>query len=135
MFPLKMDLSLIHIYGTTVNGGFAEYCSVKESQIYLLGEHTSFEQGAMAEPVACCLHGIDLCEIKPGSSVLVIGGGMIGLLMIQLARLSGAARVALIEPVEGKRKMGERLGADLSIDSTGENVAEDVYKRQHYGRI
>ena len=121
-------------YGTTVNGGFAEYCSVKESQIYLLGEHTSFEQGAMAEPVACCLHGIDLCEIKPGSSVLVIGGGMIGLLMIQLARLSGAARVVLIEPVEGKRKMGERLGADLSIDPTGKNVAE-VLQKNGMGQI
>ena len=86
-------------YGTTVNGGFAEFCAVEESQVYLLGENTTFEQGAMAEPVACCLHGIDLCGIRPGHQVVVIGGGMIGLLMLQLARLSGAAKVALIEPV------------------------------------
>ena len=39
-------------YGTTVDGGFAEYCSVDERQVYLLGENTTFEQGAMAEPVA-----------------------------------------------------------------------------------
>ena len=45
----------------------------------------------MTEPVACCLHGIDLCSIRPGHQVVVIGGGMIGLLMLQLARLAGAA--------------------------------------------
>jgi threonine dehydrogenase-like Zn-dependent dehydrogenase len=39
----------------------------------------------MTEPVACCVHGIDLCEIKAGDTVAVIGGGMIGLLMLQLA--------------------------------------------------
>ena len=62
-------------YGTTVNGGFAEYCSVNQRQVYKLGDHTTFEQGAMTEPVACCLHGMDMCNIHPGSSVVVIGGG------------------------------------------------------------
>ena len=47
-------------YGTTVNGGFAEYCSVNQRQVYKLGDHTTFEQGAMTEPVACCLHGMDM---------------------------------------------------------------------------
>ena len=109
-------------YGTTVNGGFAQYCAVHQRQVYRLGAHTSFEQGAMTEPAACCLHGIDLCEIRPGNQVVVIGGGMIGLLMVQLAKLAGAARVALIEPVEGKRQVGARLGADVCIDPTVEDV-------------
>lgn len=115
-------------YGTTVNGGFAEYCAVNERQVYLLGENTSFEQGAMAEPVACCLHGLDLCGIRPGHQTVVIGGGMIGLLMVQLARLAGAARVALLEPVEGKREMGKRLGADICIDPVHEDVETALKK-------
>lgn len=109
-------------YGTTVDGGFAEYCAVDERQVYLLGEHTTFEQGAMAEPVACCLHGIDMCEIQPGHQVVVIGGGMIGLLMLQLAKLAGAAKVALLEPVENKREVGRKLGADVCIDPLKEDV-------------
>lgn len=109
-------------YGTTVNGGFAEYCAVNERQVYRLGENTSFEQGAMAEPVACCLHGIDMCEIQPGHQVVVIGGGMIGLLMMQLAKLAGAAKVALLEPVENKRAVAEKLGADICIDPVREDV-------------
>ena len=109
-------------FGTTVNGGFAQYCSVDERQVYRLGEHTSFEQGAMTEPLACCLHGIDQCGIRPGSHVAVIGGGMIGLLMVQLSKLSGAAKVVLLEPVEGKREMGHKMGADLCINPIGADV-------------
>lgn len=109
-------------YGTTVNGGFAEYCSVNQRQVYKLGDNTSFEQGAMTEPVACCLHGIDMCNIKPGSSVVIIGGGMIGLLMLQLAKLAGAARTALLEPVESKRQVAKELGADICIDPIKEDI-------------
>lgn len=76
----------------------------------------------MTEPVACCLHGMDMCEIRPGHQVVVIGGGMIGLLMLQLSRLAGAAKVALLEPVESKREVGKKLGADICIDPIHEDV-------------
>ncbi len=110
-------------YGTSTNGGFAEYCAVNERQIYKLGDNTSFEQGAMGEPVACCLHGLDMCEIKAGDQVVVIGGGMIGLLMLQLAKLAGASKVALLEPVQSKREVGLKLGADLCIDPLTQDVS------------
>lgn len=111
-------------YGTTVNGGFAEYCTVDRRQVYRLGDNTTFEQGAMTEPAACCLHGIDMCEIQPGHQVIVIGGGMIGLLMVQLAKLAGAARIALLEPVEKKRETGRKLGADICIDPLTQDVSK-----------
>ena len=107
--------------GTTCNGGFSEYCVVPQSQVYKIADTTTFEEAAMTEPVACCLHGIDMCNIKPGSTVLVIGGGMIGLIMLQLAKLNGASTVVLMEPVEQKREMGRKLGADLCI-----NPSDDV---------
>lgn len=110
--------------GTTVNGGFAQYVSVRAKQVYPLAEQTTFAQGAMSEPVSCCLHGIDLCRIQPASRVLVIGGGMIGLIMMQLAKLAGAYQVALLEPVEQKRAMAQALGADLCINPLRENVEE-----------
>ncbi len=102
--------------GTTADGGFAQFCTVNRKQVYRLADSVSFEEGAMAEPLSCCLHGIDLCELRPGSTVVVIGGGMIGLLMLQLARISGAARVILSEPVAQKREIGKKLGADLCLD-------------------
>ena len=120
--------------GTTVNGGFAEYCCVPQSQVYKVAEKTSFEKAAMAEPVACCLHGIDMCDIKVGETVLVIGGGMIGLIMLQLAKLSGAGKLILLEPVAEKRVLGYKLGADLCINPLEENV-EAVLGAHNVGRI
>ena len=110
--------------GTTVDGGFAEYCVVPQSQVYPIGADTAFEEAAMAEPVACCLHGLDLCQIQPGSHVAVIGGGMIGQIMLQLARLAGASFTALLEPVAEKRAVARRLGADLAVDPLGEDAAQ-----------
>ena len=58
--------------GTTVHGGFAEYCVVAASQAYRFSDGISYDAAAMTEPVSCCLHGIDLCEIQCGSTVAVI---------------------------------------------------------------
>lgn len=120
--------------GTTTNGGFAQYCSVNKKQVYKIDENTTFEAGAMAEPVACCLHGIDMCDIKPGNTVMVIGGGMIGLIMLQLAKLEGAHKIILLEPVQGKRDMAKKLGADICIDPLNEDV-EKILKSNGIERI
>lgn len=109
--------------GTTINGGFAEYCVVPQSQVYAFDESISFAQAAMTEPVACCLHGIDMCDIIPGATVAVIGGGMIGLLMMQFVKLKGAAKLILIEPIAAKREIAKTLGADITIDPITEDVS------------
>lgn len=108
--------------GTTVNGGFAEYCAVPQSQVYKIGETTDYAKVAMAEPVACCMHGIDMCDISCGATVMVIGGGMIGMLMLQLAKASGAGKLILLEPVTEKHELARKLGADLCIDPIHEDV-------------
>lgn len=108
----------LHAIGVNQDGGFEEYCAVPEQQAFLLDESVDFDEGAMAEPVACCLHGIENIEIKEGDTVCVIGGGAIGLIMVQLARLKGASRVVLSEPVEMRRKIGLEVGADAAVDPT-----------------
>lgn len=115
--------------GTTTDGGFAEYCTVDQKQVYKMGNKMSFEEGAMAEPISCCLHGIDLSRIKVGDTVMVIGGGPIGQIMLQLALINGASTLILVEPVKEKRELGLKLGADIAIDPLTENVP-DVLKKQ-----
>ena len=112
--------------GTGVNGGFAQYCAVPQSQVYKIADATSYEEAAMTEPVACCVHGIDMCEISCGDTVAVIGGGMIGMIMLQLAKISGAGKLIMIEPVAEKREIAKKLGADLCIDPFGENVKKTL---------
>ena len=115
-----------HLYAIGVNrdGGFAEYCAVPQAQCFLLPPELPLEYGAMTEPLACCLHGIDRAHIRGGDTVCVIGGGAIGLLMVQLAKHSGASRVVLSEPVEARRQVGRQLGADFTVDPLAQPLPE-----------
>lgn len=119
--------------GTMINGGFAQYCIVPQSQVYKIKDTTTYEEAAMTEPVACCVHGIDMCEISCGDTVAVIGGGMIGMIMLQLAKISGAGKLIMLEPVAEKREIAKKLGADLCIDPINDDVhkvlAENGVKR------
>lgn len=102
--------------GVTRNGGFAEYSVVPAAQAFLLDKSVSFISGAMTEPTACCLRGIDRAGIQAGDRVMIVGGGAIGLIMLQLARLSGAGELVLSEPNPMRRKAALSLGADAVID-------------------
>lgn len=106
------------------NGGFAEYVTLPETQAFALPNAMEPLHGAFCEPLACCLHGVDLANIKAGSSVVVVGGGVIGLLVVQLARLAGATSVVLVTRNQAKRSLAETLGATATLDpSSGDVVA------------
>ncbi len=110
--------------GVTRDGGFEEYSVVPEAQAFKLSPKLPLEAGAMAEPVACCLHGIDLAGIRPGNTVCVVGGGAIGLIMVQLSKLSGAAKVILSEPDAKRREAGLEVGADCAVDPASHDCEE-----------
>ncbi|MAZ84812.1 MAG: iditol 2-dehydrogenase [Hoeflea sp.] len=109
------------------NGGFADYAVLPHKQAHLLPSSLNPLHGAFCEPLACCLHGVDLAKLKAGSSAIVIGGGVIGLLVVQLARLAGATDVVLITRNVEKRQLSEKLGATATLDpSSGGDVVEQV---------
>lgn len=118
----KQNCTHLSALGVTTNGGFAEYAVCPEPQCFKLDEKIDFCAAAMTEPLACVIHGIDLAKIRPGQTVLVIGGGAIGLLMVQMAKLSGASTIILSEPIEMRRKIGLEVGADAAIDPIHEDV-------------
>jgi 2-desacetyl-2-hydroxyethyl bacteriochlorophyllide A dehydrogenase len=101
--------------GVTLNGGFAEYSIAPSKQAYLLPKDFPLSDAAFAEPLSCCIRGIDRAEIKCGDNVVIVGGGTIGLLMLQLAKLRGAAVVALIEPITSKQNVALNLGANFVL--------------------
>jgi len=119
--------------GVNMDGGFAEYPLVPAKQAYKLPGELPLEQAALVEPLACCVHGIDLAEVSVGDDVLIIGAGPIGLIMMQLARLAGARRVLVSEPYESRRNLASRLGADVVIDPANQDVREEVLKETEVG--
>lgn len=110
--------------GVTRDGGFAQYSRIPASQAFKLEPTVPWEAAAMAEPLACCLHGIGLAGIQVGDKVCVVGGGAIGLLMVQLAKLSGASQIVLSEPNEKRRQVGLQLGANTALDPTRPDAQE-----------
>jgi 2-desacetyl-2-hydroxyethyl bacteriochlorophyllide A dehydrogenase len=107
--------------GVDTDGGFAEYSVAPEAQCYLLPQSVSLLEGAMTEPLACCVHGMDLAGVRSGDTVAIIGGGAIGQIMAQLARLQGAGLVVVSDPAEARRRMALELGADIVIDPASED--------------
>jgi 2-desacetyl-2-hydroxyethyl bacteriochlorophyllide A dehydrogenase len=114
--------------GVTYNGGFAQYCKVAAQLALPLPEGSDLpsDHWAMMEPISCCLHGIDVAQITAGDTVVILGGGSIGLLLMQIARHAGAGRLILSEPNDRKRGLAKSLGADEVVDplELGDGLAE-----------
>jgi L-iditol 2-dehydrogenase len=110
--------------GVTRDGGLAEYVLVPEKQAFSLPAGLPALHGAFCEPLACSIHGVDIAGLRPGMSAIVLGGGVIGMLVVQLARLAGATRIVMVTRQAGKRQLAEQLGATASADpSAGDPVS------------
>jgi L-iditol 2-dehydrogenase len=99
--------------------GMAEYVRVPREQVALdvlkLPASMSFEQGALIEPVACCVRALDRAAIRPGDSVAIVGAGFNGLVMTALARRWGARRVFVADRLLDRVQRAGALGADAAL--------------------
>ena len=84
----------------------------------------SFAEAALAEPLACAINGLELVNISPGKSVVIIGLGPIGCMMLDLARVMGATTVIGVELNPMRMDIGKTYGADAYIFPDKENVVE-----------
>ena len=102
-------------------GGFAEYVRLPvinvDRGVFLLPDEVSYEEATFIEPLACVLRGQRLAHMQSGSSVLVIGSGIAGLLHIQLARIMGAARVVATDITDYRLQAARRFGADAVLQA------------------
>jgi len=114
--------------GVNFDGGFAEYCRVPAVQAYKVPGSVSLDEAAFAEPLACCIHGMDRADVVSGSTVVILGAGSIGLMMVQLARIAGARHIIVSEPDEAKRKLAARMGSDVQIDPLSRDPVSEVGK-------
>lgn len=118
--------SNIKAIGVDVNGAFAEYVKAPEEVVYHLPDNVDFETGAMSEPVGCAIRGFDKTRTTLGDTVVIIGAGPMGLILLQMALLQGAAKVLTLEPIEGRRKIAEKLGAHRTINPIEEDASKVI---------
>jgi L-iditol 2-dehydrogenase len=96
----------------TLDGALQEQLVWPDHLLYPLPDDLSDDAGALLEPLGVAIHAVGLGHVRPGSDVLVVGAGPVGVLAVQVARQSGAARVFVVEPLEHRRVTALRSGAD-----------------------
>jgi L-iditol 2-dehydrogenase len=113
-------------------GGFAEYARalpwIAERGMVEIPAGVGFEEATFVEPVNTCLKAVEKARVAAGETVLVMGQGPIGLLLMMLSRLKGAT-VFTSDPMPERRTVSERLGAAATLDPQSGRLGEEVKLR------
>ena len=163
-YPENCDMVLEMIIGTddlaSGHGAFAERIRVDHRRVRRTPDGIDENEAALAEPAAVAAHALARSAMNLGDLVVVIGAGTIGLLVAELARLAGAARVVAVDPSPVRRELacdlgsdaafalpadvvnwlethGHRLGADVVFDCVGADQAltDAVQLARHGGTV
>ena len=108
------------------HGGFASAIAMDARRLYQVPASLSDSAAGLLEPATVAVHALRRTPVKLGDTVVVIGAGPIGLLVLQAARLCGAGTLILIEPQPSRRTLGHQLGADICIDPDTEDAAAEI---------
>jgi L-iditol 2-dehydrogenase len=111
-------------------GAYAEYIKVPARTVITntqeIPSHVSYEEAAVAEPLACVLHGAESAGIRLGDTVAIIGAGPVGLLHLLVAKRLGAERVIMSDLVGERLEFARKLGADETIDAKTQDTVREV---------
>lgn len=111
--------------GILENGCWADFVRVPGTRVTRLPDGVSPYDAALAEPLACAVNFVEhRGRIQSGQSVLVLGGGPIGLLCVCIARAAGAGVIVVSEPHAHRRELALTIGADVAVDPLTRDLAD-----------
>ena len=108
------------------DGALAEFVAWRSDLLHPLPDELTDADGALLEPLGVAIHAFDLGHVRLGATVGVFGCGPIGLLLLQVARAAGAARVVATDPRPHRRAAARRLGADDVVGAEDAGGLGDV---------
>lgn len=118
-------------------GGFSEYLKVSgkslETGTFVLPDSMSYEQATFIEPLGTAVRGLRAAELKPGECLVMLGSGIIGLLMIKLARALGAGRIIATDLDEFRLKAAKEYGAEHTVKA--DNDVPSFIRKVNNGRL
>ncbi len=103
--------------GVTVPGGAAELVAAPAANCVRLPEHVNPADATLIEPLACAVHGYDVVRAAMASHVLIYGAGTMGLMMLELAKRTGAATVTVTDPNTDRLAAAVDLGCTAAVSS------------------
>jgi len=117
----------IVFFGTPpVDGALREYLAWPAELCVQVSENTTFDEAAMIEPLAVGVYAVDLAEMAGGEHVAILGVGAIGLSVLQAAKVVGAGKLVVSDPIPERRELAMRLGADVAIDPAEPGATERI---------
>jgi L-iditol 2-dehydrogenase len=113
-------------------GGFAQYVRampwVAQNGMLAIPDEITFEEATFIEPVNTCIKAVEKARVAAGETVLIMGQGPIGLLLIMLSKLAGAFVIGS-DPMPERRAKSLSLGADLTLDPRDARFADGIRSR------
>ena len=116
----------VRLLGLHTSGAFAEYIAVPDLNCYMLPDHVTFEEGAMAEPLSVAIRAVNNSSIKLGDTVVIIGAGIIGLTVLKAAKAAGTGNLVVSDVVDYRLDYAKAFGADVTINSKTEDPVARV---------
>lgn len=114
------------VFGMKRPGGFAERCAVPVSTLLPLPDGISPLQGALVEPLANGVHALSLTRRRFPETLVVIGAGTIGLMVLQVARAAGALRLVSVDVSDARLQVAQQLGAETVLNPRKHDVVTAV---------
>lgn len=124
---LGNNCAVNYAVGYQIPGAFAQYMLLPklvldEGPVTPFGRNLDVDAAALAEPLACAINGLELVGMSLGKTVVLIGMGPIGCMMIDLARLMGAAKVICVQRSPLRMQIARQYRAEVYIDPTKEDL-------------
>jgi (R,R)-butanediol dehydrogenase / meso-butanediol dehydrogenase / diacetyl reductase len=116
----------LRLLGIDLPGGAAEQVAVPADGVIPVSDDADLRLLAFAEPLAVAVRAVRRSGLVLGEEVAVAGAGPIGLAVAACARLAGAGRVLVAEPVPGRRRLATDLGFETTEALAG-GAAEVVF--------
>jgi L-iditol 2-dehydrogenase len=123
--------------GSSVDGSFADYVVVRESALHKFPDNITFSEGALSEPLAVAVHAvIDIGTINPGSEILIIGPGIVGLLIVQVCKLhKSKVFLAGISKDKNRLELARNFHVDAVINSDMESITDTISRVTENGKV
>ena len=141
-WPMDTENRIVNMHGDRVKagtrvGGFAEYAIVDQSQVVRLPDEIGLEPAAL---LACgVITGVgavvNTAHVEPGSTVVIMGAGGVGLNAVQGAALTGAGRIITVDLLDNKLEAAKKFGATAVVNAAQVDVMEAVLALTHGRKV
>ncbi|MDI3525476.1 MAG: hypothetical protein PWP60_151 [Candidatus Atribacteria bacterium] len=130
------NCAINYAIGYQFPGGFAEYIllnklTVIQGAVHHIPDSLSFDEAALAEPLACAINGLEMSSLGVGDTLGIIGAGPIGCMMIEMGRYMGATNIIVIQRSLSRLETAKQFGADHYFLSGDEHLIEKVMEATH----